>query len=156
MHWGMNRGCSRDDLQWRHRARPALFHSTDVVSEYCALRPACCDRDGRVSQSRIWRALTISPDSTSRWTNRSPRGVGSYSKDIDGSRQIFLAIPSREGRNPLCTIRSAAHSSRQHGPISRSIAAGETRDRKSRITNCSARAAMVEDGRQFGRSRTRS
>ena len=85
------------------------FHITDVVSEYRALR---------ASVLRLWRESLPQPnrndiDDITRFDESLDqslaRGVGSYSKRIDESRQMFLAILSHDLRNPLHTIRMAAH-----------------------------------------------
>lgn len=84
------------------------FHITDVVSEYRALR---------ASVLRLWReSLPQSNlndiDDITRFDESLDqslaRGVGSYSKRIDESRQMFLAILSHDLRNPLNIIRIAA------------------------------------------------
>ncbi len=84
------------------------FHITDVVSEYRALR---------ASVLRLWReslpeATLHDVDDITRFNESLDqslaRGVGSYSKRIDESRQMFLAILSHDLRNPLHTIRMAA------------------------------------------------
>lgn len=85
------------------------FHITEVVSEYRALR---------ASVLRLWRASIPRPDlndldDITRFNESLDqslaRGVGSYSKRIDESRNMFLAILSHDLRNPLNTIRMAAH-----------------------------------------------
>jgi signal transduction histidine kinase len=84
------------------------FHITDVVSEYRALR---------ASVLRLWRESLPQPhlhdiDDITRFDESLDqslaRGVGSYSKRVDESRQMFLAILSHDLRNPLHTIRMAA------------------------------------------------
>ncbi len=84
------------------------FHITDVVSEYRALR---------ASVLRLWRESLPEPnrndlDDITRFDEALDqslaRGVGSYSKRIDESRQMFLAILSHDLRNPLHCIRMAA------------------------------------------------
>ena len=84
------------------------FHITEVVSEYRALR---------ASVLRLWRESLPQPDlndidDITRFNESLDqslaRGVGSYSKRIDESRQMFLAILSHDLRNPLNTIRMAA------------------------------------------------
>lgn len=84
------------------------FHITEVVSEYRALR---------ASVLRLWRASLPQPDlndidDITRFgeslDQSLARGVGSYSKRIDESRQMFLAILGHDLRNPLSTIRMAA------------------------------------------------
>jgi signal transduction histidine kinase len=85
------------------------FHITDVVSEYRALR---------ASVLRLWRESRPRPDlndiaDITRFDESLDqslaRGVGSYSRRIDESRHMFLAILSHDLRNPLSTIRMAAH-----------------------------------------------
>ena len=85
------------------------FHITDVVAEYRALR---------ASVLRLWRESLPQPDlndidDITRFDESLDqslaRGVGSYSKRIDESRSMFLAILSHDLRNPLSTIRMAAH-----------------------------------------------
>jgi len=85
------------------------FHITDVVSEYRALR---------ASVLRLWRASLPQSnlhdiDDITRFDESLDqslaRGVSSYSKRIDESRQMFLAILSHDLRNPLHCIRMAAH-----------------------------------------------
>jgi len=87
----------------------AGFHITDVIAEYRALR---------ASVLRLWRESLPQPslhdiDDITRFDESLDqslaRGVGSYSKRIDESRQMFLAILSHDLRNPLNTIRMAAH-----------------------------------------------
>jgi signal transduction histidine kinase len=84
------------------------FHITDVVSEYRALR---------ASVLRLWRESLPQPnvhdiDDLTRFDESLDQslahGVGSYSKRIDESRQMFLAILSHDLRNPLSAIRMAA------------------------------------------------
>jgi signal transduction histidine kinase len=85
------------------------FHIGEVVSEYRALR---------ASVLRLWRESLPQPDlndvdDITRFNESLDqslaRGVGSYSKRIEESRQMFLAILSHDLRNPLNTIRMAAH-----------------------------------------------
>ncbi|MES2670545.1 MAG: HAMP domain-containing sensor histidine kinase [Pseudomonadota bacterium] len=85
------------------------FHITDVVSEYRALR---------ASVLRLWRESVPQPerkdlDDLTRFNESLDqslaRGVASYSKRVDDSRQMFLAILSHDLRNPLSTIRTAAY-----------------------------------------------
>ncbi len=94
------------------------FHITDVVSEYRALR---------ASVVRLWRESLPQPDLNDiddiiRFDESLDQslasGVSSYSKRIDESRQMFLAILSHDMRNPLSCIRMAAESSfiRQQRP----------------------------------------
>ncbi len=87
----------------------AGFHITDVVAEYRALR---------ASVLRLWRDSLPQPslhdlNDITRFNESLDqslaRGVGSYSHRIDESRQMFLAILSHDLRNPLSTIRMAAH-----------------------------------------------
>ena len=87
----------------------AGFHITDVIAEYRALR---------ASVLRLWRESLPQPnlhdiDDITRFDESLDqslaRGVGSYSKRIDESRQMFLAILSHDLRNPLHTIRMAAN-----------------------------------------------
>ena len=84
------------------------FHITDVIAEYRALR---------ASVLRLWRESASQPDLNDfddithfdeSLDQSLARGVGSYSKRIDESRQMFLAILSHDLRNPLNTIRMAA------------------------------------------------
>lgn len=84
------------------------FHITDVVSEYRALR---------ASVLRLWRESRPEPnlhdiDDITRFDESLDqslaRGVDSYSKRIDESRQMFLAILSHDLRNPLHAVRMAA------------------------------------------------
>ena len=86
----------------------AGFHITDVIAEYRALR---------ASVLRLWRESLPQPDlndidDITRFDESLDqslaRGVGSYSKRIDESRHMFLAILSHDLRNPLSTIRMAA------------------------------------------------
>ena len=86
----------------------AGFHITDVIAEYRALR---------ASVLRLWRESLPQPnlndlDDITRFDESLDqslaRGVSSYSKRIDESRQMFLAILSHDLRNPLHTIRMAA------------------------------------------------
>jgi signal transduction histidine kinase len=85
------------------------FHITDVVAEYRALR---------ASVLRLWRESNPQPDvndidDITRFDESLDqslaRGVASYSRRIDESRQMFLAILSHDLRNPLSTIRTAAY-----------------------------------------------
>ncbi len=87
----------------------AGFHITDVIAEYRALR---------ASVLRLWRKSLPQPnlhdiDDITRFDESLDqslaRGVGSYSKRIDESRQMFLAILSHDLRNPLNTIHLAAN-----------------------------------------------
>ena len=87
----------------------AGFHITDVIAEYRALR---------ASVLRLWRESLPQPnlhdiDDITRFEESLDqsltRGVGSYTKRIDESRQMFLAILSHDLRNPLHTIRTAAN-----------------------------------------------
>lgn len=84
------------------------FHITDVVSEYRVLR---------ASVLRLWRESLPQPDlndvdDITRFDESLDQslaiGVGSYSKRIDESRQMFLAILSHDKRVPLSCIRMAA------------------------------------------------
>jgi signal transduction histidine kinase len=84
------------------------FHITEVVSEYRALR---------ASVLRLWRESLPQPDlndldDITRFNESVDqslaRAVSSYSKRIDESRQMFLAILSHDLRNPLNCIRMAA------------------------------------------------
>lgn len=84
------------------------FHITDVVAEYRALR---------ASVLRLWRESLPhfdenDIDDITRFNEALDqslaRGVHSYSKRIDDSRLMFLAILSHDLRNPLHTIRLAA------------------------------------------------
>lgn len=85
------------------------FHITDVVAEYRALR---------ASVLRLWRESLPEPnvhdiDDLTRFDESLDQslahGVASYSRRIDESRQMFLAILSHDLRNPLSTIRTAAY-----------------------------------------------
>jgi signal transduction histidine kinase len=85
------------------------FHITDVVSEYRALR---------ASVLRLWRESLPQPnlndiDDVTRFNESLDQslahGVASYSKRIDESRQMFLAILSHDLRDPLFCISMAAH-----------------------------------------------
>lgn len=85
------------------------FHITDVVSEYRALR---------ASVLRLWRKSLPQPgfsdiDDLTRFNESLDqslaRGVASYSKRVDDSRQMFLAILGHDLRNPLSAIRTAAY-----------------------------------------------
>lgn len=84
------------------------FHITEVVSEYRALR-ACVLRLWRES---VPQADLNDVDDITRFNESLDQslahGVDSYSKRIDESRQMFLAILSHDLRNPLNTIRMAA------------------------------------------------
>jgi hypothetical protein len=84
------------------------FHITDVVSEYRALR---------ASVLRLWRQSLPQPDvndidDITRFDESMDQSlaeaVSSYSKRVDQSRQMFLAILSHDLRNPLNCIRMAA------------------------------------------------
>src|SRR5688572_19349384 len=84
------------------------FHITDVVSEYRALR---------ASVLRLWRESLPQPnlndiDDITRFDESMDqslaKAVSSYSKRVDQSRQMFLAILSHDLRNPLNCIRMAA------------------------------------------------
>lgn len=85
------------------------FHITELVSEYRALRATVL---------RLWRESLPHPDlndidDLTRFNESLDqslaRGVASYSKRIDDSRQMFLAILGHDLRNPLSTIRTAAY-----------------------------------------------
>ena len=76
------------------------FHITDVVSEYRALR---------ASVLRLWRESLPQPnlndiDDITRFDESMDqslaKAVSSYSKRVDQSRQMFLAILSHDLRNP--------------------------------------------------------
>jgi len=84
------------------------FHITEVVSEYRALR---------ASVLRLWRESLPQPDlndidDITRFNESLDqslaRGVHSYSKRIDESRQMFLAILSHDLRNPLGAVTASA------------------------------------------------
>jgi signal transduction histidine kinase len=84
------------------------FHITDVFAEYRALR---------ASVLRLWRESLPEPslhdiDDITRFDESLDqslaRGVASYSKRIDESRQMFLAILSHDLRNPISCIRMAS------------------------------------------------
>ena len=84
------------------------FHITEVVSEYRALR---------ASVLRLWGESLpqADPNDVADITrfNESmdqslARAVSSYTKRVDQSRQMFLAILSHDLRNPLNCIRMAA------------------------------------------------
>ncbi len=86
----------------------AGFHITEVIAEYRALR---------ASVLRLWRESIPEPhmsdlDDVTRFDESLDQslagGVGSYSKRIDESRQMFLAILSHDLRNPLSCIQMAA------------------------------------------------
>lgn len=85
------------------------FHITDVVAEYRALRAGVL---------RLWRASLPQPnrhdiDDITRFDESLDqslaRGVSSYSKRVDESRHMFLAILSHDLRTPLACITMAAH-----------------------------------------------
>jgi signal transduction histidine kinase len=85
------------------------FHITELVSEYRALR---------ASVLRLWRESLPQPDlndidDVTRFNESMDQSlaqaVSSYSKRVDQSRQMFLAILSHDLRNPLNCIRMAAH-----------------------------------------------
>lgn len=84
------------------------FHITDVVAEYRALR---------ASVLRLWRESSPQPNANDieditrfdeSLDQSLARGVGSYSKRIDESRHMFLAILGHDLRNPLASIRMTA------------------------------------------------
>lgn len=84
------------------------FHITDVVAEYRALR---------ASVLRLWRESHPQPDQNdiddiTRFNESMDqslaKAVRSYSKRVDESRQLFLAILSHDLRNPVSCIRMAA------------------------------------------------
>jgi signal transduction histidine kinase len=85
------------------------FHITELISEYRALR---------ASVLRLWRESLPQPDpndidDVTRFNESMDQSlaqaVSSYSKRVDQSRQMFLAILSHDLRNPLNCIRMAAH-----------------------------------------------
>src|SRR5687767_14735860 len=84
------------------------FHITEMVSEYRALR---------ASVLRLWRESLRQPDlndidDVTRFNESMDqslaKAVSGYSKRVDQSRQMFLAILSHDLRNPLNCIRMAA------------------------------------------------
>jgi len=84
------------------------FQITEMVSEYRALR---------ASVLRLWRESLPQPDlndidDITRFgesiDQSLSRAVSSYTKRLDQSRQMFLAILSHDLRNPLNCIRMAA------------------------------------------------
>ena len=94
---------SASDLHGAERVGSG-FHITDVVAEYRALR---------ASVLRLWRESLPQPDindidDITRFDESLDqslaRGVASYSRRIDDSRQMFLAILSHDLRNPLRAI----------------------------------------------------
>ena len=85
------------------------FDIMEVVSEYRALR---------ASVLRLWRASNPQPDindinDITRFNESIDQSlaeaVGSYTNRVDQSRRMFLAILSHDLRNPLNSIRGAAH-----------------------------------------------
>jgi signal transduction histidine kinase len=83
------------------------FDIIEVVSEYRALR---------ASVLRLWRASLPEPelddlDDITRFNESMDqslaKAVGSYTKRVDQSRRMFLAILSHDLRNPLNCIRMA-------------------------------------------------
>ena len=84
------------------------FHIIEVVAEYRALR---------ASVLRLWRESLPQADlndvaDITRFNESMDqslaKAVSSYSKRVDQSRQMFLAILSHDLRNPLNCIRMAA------------------------------------------------
>ncbi|WAK00505.1 sensor histidine kinase [Methylobacter sp. YRD-M1] len=85
------------------------FDILEVVSEYRALR---------ASVLHLWRQSIPQPDlndieDITRFNESMDqslaKAVGSYTKRVDQSRRMFLAILSHDLRNPLNCIRMAAH-----------------------------------------------
>ena len=84
------------------------FDIMEVVSEYRALR---------ASVLRLWREVLTQPDladidDTTRFNESMDQSlaqaVDSYTRRVDQSRRMFLAILSHDLRNPLTCIRMAA------------------------------------------------
>ncbi|WP_202943205.1 sensor histidine kinase [Thiobacillus denitrificans] len=84
------------------------FDILEVVSEYRALR---------ASVLRLWRESLPQPDiddidDITRFNESMDQSlataVGSYSRRVDQSRRMFLAVLSHDLRNPLTCIRMAA------------------------------------------------
>jgi hypothetical protein len=123
------------------------FHITEVVSEYRALRATVL---------RLWRNSNPSPDQNdiddvTRFNEALDqslaRGVASYSRRIDDSRQMFLAILGHDLRNPLNTIRTAAYL------IAMKDADRRTADAVSLInTSADAMAGLINDLIDFSSS----
>jgi len=92
------------------------FDILEVVAEYRALR---------ASVLRLWRESLPQPhlsdiDDITRFNESMDQSlanaVGGYTKRVDQSRRMFLAILGHDLRNPLNSIRMAAHVvSRTHG-----------------------------------------
>lgn len=85
------------------------FDIIEVVSEYRALR---------ASVLRLWRQSLPQPDlndidDITRFNESMDQSlagaVGSYTRRVDQSRRMFLAILSHDLRNPLNCIRMATH-----------------------------------------------
>jgi signal transduction histidine kinase len=85
------------------------FDIMEVVAEYRALR---------ASVLRLWRESLPEPDlndiaDITRFNESMDqslaKAIGSYTKRVDQSRRMFLAILSHDLRNPLNCIRMAAH-----------------------------------------------
>lgn len=85
------------------------FDIMEVVSEYRALR---------ASVLRLWRESLPAPnlsdiDDITRFNESMDqsiaRAVASYTRRVDQSRRMFLAILSHDLRSPLSCIRMAAH-----------------------------------------------
>lgn len=85
------------------------FDIMEVVSEYRALR---------ASVLRLWRESCPQPDindinDITRFNESIDQSlaeaVGSYTNRVEQSRRMFLAILSHDLRNPLNSIRGAAH-----------------------------------------------
>ena len=125
------------------------FDLLEVVSEYRALR---------ASVLRLWS--DSSPDAEARDVDDVTRfnesidqslvkAVGSYTKRVDQSRDLFLAILSHDLRNPLNTIAmSAALLARQREP------AGESTETASQIsTSASLMGRMISDLLDYTRTR---
>jgi signal transduction histidine kinase len=84
------------------------FHITEVVAEYRALRASVLRLWGeRLQQADLNDVADITRFNESMDQSLA-RAVSSYTKRVDQSRQMFLAILSHDLRNPLNCIRMAA------------------------------------------------
>jgi signal transduction histidine kinase len=129
------------------------FDLLEVVSEYRALR---------ASVLRLWHESRPGPhdadaDDVTRFNELIDqslvKAVGSYTKRVDQSRDLFLAILGHDLRNPLNSIAmSAALLPQLIGPAGE--AGGEAADVTSQIaTNADVMARMIGDLLDYTRTR---
>jgi signal transduction histidine kinase len=125
------------------------FNLLEVVSEYRALR---------ASVLQLWRESL--PDAHERYVDDLTRynesidqslckAVASYTKRVDQSRDMFLAILSHDLRNPLNSIAVSAHLLPQLSPLD-----AESINCTAQITSsASVMARMINDLLDYTRTR---